>query len=204
MAKKKVNIFKQVDDWSENIIEQIESSSVSSWYINATSGLDNKVKNYLSIVLGYVFCFSPVVIVLILLIINSSVQKKNNLYLNLVKKIEYLESVERQFKSATQSFTSSTKFKSASSAKSFLITKLRRHNILDKMIKVSDLNSESKNGLTKISLKVSFSKLGHKEFSKLLETFENKLKSNILNLSTLVDKKTKLVSGSVNLEVFTK
>ena len=84
------------------------------------------------------------------------------------------------------------------------MTKLRRHNILDKTIKVSNLNSESKNGLTKVSLKVSYSKLGHKELSKLLETFDSKLKSNVISLSTLVDKKTKTASGSVNLEIFTK
>ena len=132
LAKKKVNIFKKVDDWSENIIEQIEGSSISSWYVSTTSGLDNKAKNYISIALGYLFSFSPIIIVLVLILINSTVEKENNLYLNLVKKIEYLESIEKRFKSATQSFTSNSKFKSAASAKSFLMTKLRRHNILDK------------------------------------------------------------------------
>jgi hypothetical protein len=204
MSNDNKNLFTKVDQFTDGLSSRFDESSLSQRYESFSSRFDQKQKNKITLTLSYFFSITPFIVLFILIFINSHIKNKNNLFLNLEKKIGKIEKLEKEIKKVSSSFTKHKDFSSKTKAKSFFNNTMREFNLPSTSITINKIEESFVGDLKKIYLEVGFNKLGQQEISKLIKIIKNKIKGSIKKISIRTEKSTRLALGFIHLEFITK
>lgn len=204
MSDNKKTFFFKVDQFTDNFATRLSDSSLSDTYDDISSGLDQKQKNNITILLSYSLTISPFILLILITLINSSIQNKNSLFISLEKQIDQIEKLQKQVTKFTSSFSRHSNFSSKNKAGTYFKNVLREFNLPNNAVSINKIDESFIGDLKQIYIELNFNQLGKEELSKLIKTIKNKLKAKITNISIRSDKASKLAIGLIHMEFITK